>query len=57
MSKYHSYTLEVSENKKGVAVSRHKDGTVHITMYVTQDEMNRMIDKMANAVQDESERQ
>ena len=57
MSKSHSYILEVSEKKKGVAVSRHKDGTVHITVYVTQDEMNRMIDKMANAALDESGRQ
>lgn len=57
MSKSHSYTLEVSKKKKGVAVSRHKDGTVHITVYVTQDEMNRMIDKMANAAQDENGRQ
>ena len=54
MSKYHSYTLEVSENKKGVAVISRKDGTVHITMYVTQDEMNRIFGMMAEAAQDES---
>ena len=55
MSKSHSYTLEVSEKKKGVAVSRHKDGTVHITVYVTQDEMNRIFGMIANAAQDENE--
>ena len=54
MSKSHSYTLEVSEKKKGVAVSRHKDGTIHITMYVTQAEMNRIFGMMAEAVQDQS---
>lgn len=57
MSKSHSYTFEVSETKTGVAVKRHKDGTIHITVYVTQDEMNRMIDTMANKVLDESGRQ
>lgn len=55
MSKSHSYTLEVSEKKKGVAVSRHKDGTVHVTVYVTQDEMNRIFGMIANAAQDENE--
>lgn len=57
MSKTNSYTFEVSETKTGVAVSRHKNGTIHITVYVTQDEMNRMIDTMANEVLDESGRQ
>lgn len=56
MSKTNSYTFEVSETKTGVAVKRHKDGTIHITVYVTQDEMNRMIDTMANEVLDESGR-
>lgn len=57
MSKTNSYTFEVSETKTGVAVKRHKDGTIHITVYVTQDEMSRMIDTMANEVLDESARQ
>lgn len=56
MSKTNSYTFEVSETKTGVAVKRHKNGTIHVTVYVTQDEMNRMIDTMANEVLDESGR-
>lgn len=55
MSKSRSYTLEVSEKQKGVAVRSYRDGTVHITLYVTQDEMNRIFGMIANAVQDENE--
>lgn len=47
MNKINSWSFEVSDKKSGSDVSMREDGSYDVITYVTQDEMDRILDTAA----------
>ena len=47
MSRINTWSFEVSDKKSGNEVSMREDGSFDVITYVTQDEMNRILDTAA----------
>lgn len=57
MSKISTWSFEVSDKKSGNDVTMREDGSFDVIIYVTQDEMNRILDAAVEIDQSRNGRQ